>query len=70
MPGSRCANPEFDDFVPSSSGYWMIPGAVAYCIELILRAVHTFNPANVESFRFHDGDVLEIRLKKNAFSLR
>jgi hypothetical protein len=70
VPGSECANPKFDDYVPSSSGYWLIPSACAYLCEFILRTFHTLNPAKVEKFKFHDGDVLEIRLKKNSYSIR
>ena len=65
----QCPHPRFEG-LDSSTPYWIMISVVAYFIEIILRIVHTFNRANIESFKFHSGSVLEIRLRKNQFSFR
>ena len=65
----QCPHPRFEG-LDSSTPYWIMISVVAYFIEIILRIVHTFNRANIDSFKFHSGSVLEIRLRKNQFSFR
>ena len=65
----QCPHPRFEG-LDSSTPYWIMTSVVAYFIEIILRIVHTFNRANIDSFKFHSGSVLEIRLRKNQFSFR
>jgi len=65
----QCPHPVFEG-LNSSTPYWIMVSVIAYLIEIILRIVHTFNRANIDSFKFHSGSVLEIRLRKNQFSFR